>query len=315
MIFLLQQMLFFSMPLMVVAVGGLFSERSGIVNIALEGMMIFGGFVGILFLFLFTGRMSGQYALAIAMGLATLAGMFLGLMHAYASVTMKANQAISGMALNILAPAVAVFVAKEVTPSELIPFRQRFFIPVVPVLADIPILGPVLFQRAYITTYVAIAVFVVSLIVIKKTRFGLRLRASGEHPHALDAAGVKVSRIRYAGVLISGGLAGLGGIIFFIPTSVEFSASVSGYGFLAIAVLVFSRWEIKRIIATSFFFGLMQTIASAFSGIPFLAEISFIPAEFYRMLPYVATLVVLSLSRGESAAPAAIGVPYDVSAR
>ena len=231
MIFLLQQMLFFSMPLMVVAVGGLYSERSGIVNIALEGMMIFGGFVGILFLFLFTDRVSGQWALVIAMVLATLAGMVLGLMHAYASVTMKANQAISGMALNILAPAVAVFVAKEVTPSELIPFRQRFFIPAVPVLSDIPLLGPVLFQRAYITTYVALAVFLVSLVVVKKTRFGLRLRASGEHPHALDAAGVKVGRIRYAGVLISGGLAGLGGIIFFIPTSVEFSASVSGKSF------------------------------------------------------------------------------------
>lgn len=315
MIFLLQQMLFFSMPLLVVAVGGLYAERSGIVNIALEGKMIFGAFVGILFLFLFDERITGQSALVVAMLLGTAAGMLLGLMHAYASVTMKANQAISGMAINILAPAIAVFVAKEVTPSELIPFRQRFFIPEIPLLNEIPIIGKVFFERAYITTYVAIIVFLVSLFVIKKTRFGLRLRASGEHPHALDAAGVKVGRIRYTSVLISGGLAGLGGVVFFIPTSVEFSANVSGYGFLAIAVLVFSKWEIKRIIVTSVFFGLMQTIASAHSGIPFLASIDIIPSEVYKMLPYIATLIVLSLSRGEANAPAAIGVPYDVSSR
>jgi simple sugar transport system permease protein len=315
MTFILQQMLFFSMPLLVVAVGGLFSEKSGIVNIALEGLMIFGAFTGILFLFLTTGSMSGQWALIIAMGVAAFSGALLALMHAYASITMKANQAISGMALNILAPAIAIFVAKEVTPSELIPFKQKFFIPSIPILSDIPLIGPVFFTNVYITTYIAIIVFVIGLIVITKTKFGLHIRASGEHPHALDAAGVNVQKVRYFSVLISGALAGLGGIIFFIPTSVEFGANVSGYGFLAIAVLVFSKWNIKNIIFTSIFFGLMQTIASTYRQIDLLNSIDFIPSEFYKMLPYVATLIILSFSRGESAAPSAIGTPYEVSTR
>ena len=315
MTFLLQQMLFFSMPLLVVAIGGLFSEKSGVVNIALEGMMVFGAFTGILFLFFAEGRVDGQLALIIAMIVASSGGMILGLMHAYASVTMKANQAISGMALNIIAPAMAVFVARQVTPSELIPFQQRFFIREVPVLNNIPILGPILFERAYLTTYVALIIFIVALVVIRKTRFGLRLRASGEHPHALESAGVSVQKVRYSCVLISGALAGLGGIVFFIPTSVEFSAQVSGYGFLAIAVLVFSKWNIKRIIWISFFFGLMQTIAAAHQNLIFVRDIDFIPSEFYKMLPYLATIIVLSFSRGVSSAPSAIGIPYDVSER
>ncbi len=315
MIFLLQQMLFFSMPLLVVAVGGLFSEKSGVVNIALEGLMIFGAFCGILFLFFIEGRIDGQFVLVLAMIIASAGGMLLGLMHAYASVSMKANQAISGMALNIIAPALAVFVARQVTPSELIPFRQRFVIREVPILSDIPIIGPILFERAYITTYVALTVFVIALIVVRSTRFGLRLRASGEHPHSLESSGVSVQKVRYTSVLISGALAGLGGIVFFIPTSGEFSAQVSGYGFLAIAVLVFSKWNIKRIIWISFFFGLMQTIAATHSSLVYVRDLDFIPSEFYKMLPYVATIIVLSFSRGASPAPSAIGIPYDVSER
>ena len=315
MVFLLQQMLFFSMPLLVVAIGGLFSEKSGIVNIALEGLMIFGAFCGILFLFLTKGTVDGQLALIIAMAFAVIGGSLLAALHAYASVTMKANQAISGAALNMLAPALAVFIAKELTPSELIPFKNKFFIKEIPLLNEIPLLGPVLFENVYLTTYFALIVFVIALIVITKTRFGLRLRASGEEPQALDVAGVSVSKIRYIGVIISGALAGLGGIIFFIPTSVEFTANVSGYGFLAIAVLVFSRWDIRRIIFTSIFFGLMQTIASAYSGISFLSQFNFIPSEFYKMLPYAATLVILSLARSDASAPSAIGKPYDVSKR
>ncbi|QVK20953.1 ABC transporter permease [Mycoplasmatota bacterium] len=314
-LFLLQQMLFFSMPLLVVAIGGLFSEKSGVVNIALEGLMIFGAFTGILFLYLTDGMINGQVALILAMVVAMAGGIGLSLLHAYASVSMKANQAISGAALNILAPALAVFIAKELTPSELIPFKNRFYIESVPILSKIPILGPILFERAYITTYAAILIFIVSLFVITKTRFGLRLRASGESPQALDVAGVNVSRVRYISIILSGAFAGLGGVIFFIPTSVEFSANVSGYGFLAIAVLVFSKWDIKRIIFTSLFFGIMQTIASAYSGLGFLSNIHFIPSEFYKMIPYIATLIILTLANSESTAPDALGEPYDVSKR
>lgn len=315
MIFLLQQTLFFAMPLLIVALGGLFSEKSGVINIALEGIMIFGAFTGILFLFFMKDRLDGQLALFITMGIAALSGALLSLMHAYASISMRANQSISGMSLNILAPAIAVFVAKEVTPSELIPFSQKFFIPSIEGLNKIPLIGPIFFERVYLTTYVAIIIFILALIVIKKTKFGLRVRASGENPHALDAAGVKVKNIRYASVLISGALAGLGGIIFFIPTSVEFQANVSGYGFLAIAVLVFSKWEIKNIIYTALFFGFMQTVASANNQIEFLKNLIFIPQEFYRMLPYLATIIILAFSKGKQSSPSALGVPYDVTTR
>lgn len=314
MTFLLQQMFFFAMPLLVVAIGGLFAEKSGIVNIALEGLMVFGAFVGILFLYFFPD-FTGQTTLLIAMLISMIAGAGLAFLHAYASINMKANQSISGMALNILAPALATFIAKELTPSEMLPFKQKFYIRSIPGLSKIPFIGPVLFENVYITTYIALIVFIIAVIVVKKTRYGLRLRASGEHPHALDAAGVSVKKVRYTSVLISGALAGLGGIIFFIPTSVEFSANVAGYGFLAIAVLVFSKWEVKNIIYTSFFFGLMQTIATTYKQLPLIKEINFIPAEFYKMIPYVATIIILAISKSNSAAPSALGTPYDVSKR
>ncbi len=314
-LFLLQQMLFFSMPLLVVAVGGLFSEKSGIVNIALEGLMVFGAFTGVTFLFLFGESLPPQLALIMAMIVAMIGGGLFAALHAYASVYISANQSISGMALNILAPAITMFVAKEVTGSRNIAFLNNFFIESVPVLSKIPILGPLLFERAYLTTYVAIAVFLIGLFVITKSKFGLRLRACGECPHAVAVAGASVEKIRFTAVVISGILAGLGGIVFVIPTSVEFTANVSGYGFLAVAVVVFSRWNIKRLFGSALFFGFMQTIANTYSGIGFFDNLSFIPAEFYKMLPYVATVIVLWLSNSTSSAPEALGDLYDVSER
>lgn len=314
-LFLIQQMLFFSMPLLIVAVGGLFSEKSGVINIALEGLMVFGAFSGILFLFFIGDALPGQLSLIIAMFFAAIGGGLLALMHAYASISKKANQSISGMAINILAPALAIFVAKELTPSELIPFNNIFYIDSVPVLSKIPLLGPVLFQKAYITTYITLLIFFISLFIFTKTRLGLRIQAAGESPDSVAAAGLSVKKLRYIGVILSGVLAGLGGIIFFIPTSVEFSANVSGYGFLGIAVVVFSQWKIKRVIWSALFFGLMQTIASTYSGISFLQGLSVIPAEFLKMLPYVSTIVVLSFSRSGVTAPSALGEPFDVTKR
>ncbi len=314
-LFLIQQMLFFSMPLLIVAIGGLFSEKSGVINIALEGLMVFGAFTGILFLYFIGDALPGQLSLVIAMVFASLGGGLLASMHAYASISKKANQSISGMAINIFAAALAVFVAKELTPSELIPFNNIFYIDSVPFLGKIPILGPILFQKAYITSYVTLIIFFVSLFIFTKTRLGLRIRAAGECPDSVAVAGLNVKKLRYIGVILSGVFAGLGGIVFFIPTSVEFSANVSGYGFLGIAVVVFSQWKIKRVIWSALFFGLMQTIASTYSGISFLQGLSVIPAEFLKMLPYVATILILSFSYSGATAPSALGEPFDAAKR
>ena len=312
--FLVQQMMQFSIPLLIVALGGMFCERSGVINIALEGIMVLGGFTGILFINLFQGVLPGQPVLLIALIISMVTGMVISLVHAYASVNMKANQSISGTAINMFAPAFAIFVARVIRNVQQIPFENQFRIEKVPVLGDIPIIGGLFFQNAYLTTYLGIIILVISCIVLYKTRFGLRLRACGEHPQAAASVGISVYKMRYMGVLISGALAGIGGLVYVIPTSTSFNASVSGYGFLALAVLIFGQWKPGKIMLAALFFGFMKTISSAYSGIPVLADLG-IPSSVYKMIPYLATLIVLTLNTKGSQAPKASGVPYDKGAR
>ncbi len=312
--FIFQQTMLFTIPLMIVALGGMFSERSGVVNIALEGIMIMGAFTGILFLNLTGGKMSGQLQLILAIVIAMVTGGIFSLTHAYAAINMKADQTISGTALNMFAPAFAIFVARVIQGVQQVQFTNTFRIDSVPVLGKIPVIGPMLFQNAYITTYLGILILIVSATVLYKTRFGLRLRACGEHPQAADAAGINVYRMQYAGVVISGALGGLGGLVFVVPTSTNFNADVAGYGFLAIAVLIFGQWKPGKILGASLFFGLMKAIAAAYSGIPFLASLG-IPSYLYKMVPYIATMVVLMFTSRNSQAPRASGVPYDKGQR
>ncbi len=314
--FLVQQMMFFSIPLLIVALGGMFSERSGVVNIALEGIMVAGAFASIFFINRVQGSMSGQMLLILAILVAVITGMLFSLLHAYAAINLKSDQTISGTALNMVAPAMAIYLARSLQPNgvQQVQFTNTFRIPKVPLLGDIPVLGPLLFQNAYITTYIGFAIFAAAAFVLYKTRFGLRLRACGEHPQAADSAGINVYRIRYAGVLISGALAGLGGLVYVIPTSTNFNATVSGYGFLALAVLIFGQWKPLRILVAAFFFGLMKTIASAYSGVPLLANLG-IPSDVYKMVPFIATLIVLMFTSKRSQAPRASGIPYDKGAR
>lgn len=312
--FIFQQTMLFTIPLMIVALGGMFSERSGVVNIALEGIMIMGAFTGILCLNLTGGKMSGQLQLILAIVIAMVTGGIFSLTHAYAAINMKADQTISGTALNMFAPAFAIFVARVIQGVQQVQFTNTFRIDSVPVLGKIPVIGPMLFQNAYITTYLGILILIVSATVLYKTRFGLRLRACGEHPQAADAAGINVYRMQYAGVVISGALGGLGGLVFVVPTSTNFNADVAGYGFLAIAVLIFGQWKPGKILGASLFFGLMKAIAAAYSGIPFLASLG-IPSYLYKMVPYIATMVVLMFTSRNSQAPRASGVPYDKGQR
>jgi len=313
-IFLVQQTMFFSIPLLVVALGGLFSERSGVVNIALEGIMIMGAFSSIFIVNALQGSMSGQLLLLIAIIVAAVSGMIFSLLHAYASINLRANQVISGTALNMFAPAFAIFVARTIQGSQEITFANTFRIPSVPLLGDIPVIGPLFFQNTYLTTYLGFLILIGSVILLYKTKFGLRLRACGEHPQAADSVGINVFRIRYAGVLLSGALAGLGGLIFVVPTSTSFNATVSGYGFLALAVLIFGQWKPVRVLIAAFFFGIMKTIAAAHSGLSFMEGLN-ISDNIYKMIPYIATLIVLTLSSKRSQAPKASGVPYDKGTR
>ena len=312
--FLIQQTMFFSIPLLIVALGGMFSERSGVINIALEGIMVMGAFISIGFINVFQDRLSGQGLFLLAFLVAAVAGALFSLLHAFASVNLKADQTISGTALNMFAPDFALFMARMVQGKSQVPFTDTFHIEKVPVLGDIPVIGPMFFQNCYLSTYIGILIFIAASVLISRTRFGLRLRACGEHPQAADSVGINVYKIRYVGVLISGVLAGVGGLIFVIPTSTNFNASVAGYGFLALAVLIFGQWRTKGILGAAFFFGILKTLASAYSGIPVIKDLP-IPNEIYKMLPYVVTLIVLAFSSGKSKAPKAEGIPYDKGSR
>lgn len=309
--------MFFSIPLLIVALGGMFSERSGIVNIALEGIMILGAFSGILFINVMQTMHVGihpQILILLACLIAAAVGVIVSMAHAYAAINMKADQVISGTAINMFAPAFAIFVARIIRGVQQIPFSNTFRIKSVPVLGDIPVIGPMFFRNTYITTFLGFVILILSSLVLYKTSFGLRMRACGEHPQAADSVGINVYKMRYAGVAISGALAGIGGLVFVVPTSTNFNASVAGYGFLALAVLIFGQWRPNRILFAAFFFGLMKTIASAYSGIPFLANLG-IPNDIYKMIPYIATLIVLAFTSKNSMAPRAEGIPYDKGSR
>lgn len=315
--FLFAQTLLFAIPLMVVALGGMFSERSGVVNLALEGIMIVGGFTGVFFINFCQAHsiMSGTPLLLVALLIAGGIGVLFSMLHAFAAINLRADQTISGTALNMLAPAVCIFIAKTVQDGmQNVSFSNEFRIASVPVLGNIPVLGDLFFKNCYLTTFIGIGILVLSWYFLMKTKTGLRIRSCGENPQAADAAGISVYRIRYLGVALSGFLAGMGGLIYILPISTEFTSTVAGYGFLALAVLIFGNWSPWRIAGAAFFFGVTKTLAYTYNSIPFLAALS-LPDTVYKLIPYVATLVLLAFTSKNSAAPKADGVPYDKSKR
>jgi len=312
--FVLQQTLIFFIPLLLVALGAMFSERGGVLNIGLEGIMIFGAFCGLLFINAFHGTITPQLLLILGLIVSMLGGMLFSLPHAFASITLKADQTISGTALNLFAPAFCIFTARVVQNVQQIGFKNDYRIDKVPILSNIPLIGEIFFQKTYLTTFIGIALFISSWIIINKSRFGLRLRASGENPHAVDSAGIDVIKMRYAGVLISGALGGLGGLVYVIPTTTTFSSTVSGYGFLALAVLIFGQWRPGRIALAALFFALMKTIAASYSGIPILSQLA-IPDSIYKMIPYIATLLMLMITSKSSKSPSSAGIPYNKNDR
>ena len=378
--------------LLVVALGGLLSERSGVTNIALEGIMIFGAFLGIwaiqgfevypyspmtkfailivtfsiglivgyfilqlirkfllkkeepmkikdlfikespkfnllfilgvaliigliLFFILNANPMSVSLVLLMGLAVAGVMGGLYAMVHGYAAIHLKSNQIISATALNLFAPALAIFTRRVITQGgQQIKFNSNFIIQKVPLLGDIPVLGDLFFKRVYLSFYVGLVILIIVAFVVNKTKFGLRLRACGENPHAADSLGINIYKLRFKAVALSGVLAGMGGVMFVTTFSNEFNVTVAGFGFLAIAVLIFGNWRPSRILLAALFFGFMRTIASSYSSIGFLRDLA-LPGQIYDMIPYVATLVVLMFASKNSRAPKALGQVYDQGKR
>lgn len=303
-------------PLLLVALGALISERSGIVNIALEGIMLMGAFLGIYVIsILETNAMNSQWVLLVGLLVGGITGAIFSLLHAFAAINMKSDQVISATAINLMAPAFAIFVARTILSGrQQIIFYSNFRISAIPFLSDIPFLGDIFFQNTYIAFWISLLVLIIVSVFLNQTKLGLQLRSVGENPHAADSLGIKIHRIRYLGVLTSGFLAGFGGVALLTMIASEFNATVSGFGFLALAVLIFGNWKPSKILLGAFFFGVLRTVGSVYFSIDFLEYLNW-PEEFYELIPYVATLVVLVFSSKNSNAPKAAGQVYDPGKR
>lgn len=301
-------------PLLIVAMGALVCERSGVTNIALDGIMLVGAFIGFAIISALEKVMpASQAQLIYIIGIigATIAGGLFSLLHAYASINLKANQIISATALNLFAPALIGFLLLSyLSGGDLIRVDYHYRINSIPLLSKIPLVGPLLFTNISIGLYLAVVVFVVVYIFLYKTKHGFRLRACGENPHAADSLGINIVHYRYFGVVTSGLLAGLGGILFTmhnIGTFQSFNAT-AGFGFLALAVLIFGGWKPYKVLFAASFFGIMRALAASFTT-------PLIPKQVFDMLPYIVTLVVLAFYSKTSAAPKAVGVIYDKGQR
>lgn len=302
----------FTAPMLVTALGGLFSERSGVVNIGLEGLMVVGAFMTALFINQYYNGSDSIIWIGILLG--GVVGCVFSVLHAYASINLKADQVISGTAINLLAPAITIFLARTITGSQNINIVKGVSRFDVPGLSQIPVIGPLFFSKMYLTTYIVLGLVVLTWYLVFKTSFGLRLRACGEHPQAADSMGINVYKMRYFGVLASGFLSGIGGSLLVVTTSNQFDGSVAGLGFLALAALIFGKWNPWTVLFASFFFGFMKTLGSLAMINDTLKSFQ-IPLEFYNALPYVMTLIALVIFSRNIVGPKAAGEPYDKGKR
>ncbi len=316
----------FAVPLLLVALGGMFSERSGVINIALEGIMIVGALASCLTLRAMDssgfGAANPQLAVFIAILVAGVVGLFYSLFLAFAAINLKADQTIGGTALNQFAPAFAIVVTWAIQGQGQTQIQiptwvriTRESLGLAP--ADQGFFNNLIFKYFYLTTPVAILLLVLSYVVLFRTKFGLRLRACGEHPQAADSVGINVYKMRYAGVMIGGFLGGVGGLAYTLAAGSTFASTVGGYGFLALAVMIFGNWNPWTILGGSFFFALFKVVASYSSTIPFLPTFEGVKSatNIYQVLPYVVTMIVLIFTSKKSRAPKAEGIPYDKGSR
>lgn len=328
MAYIIQTTINYALPLMIVALAGVFAERSGIINIALEGIMIFGAFIGVLTVRLLMnagmGDRVGQLVLILAIIVVVIAGALFSLLLAFASINLKADQTIGGTALNLIAPAIVLFliviIAQQNTlelpyssPARMFMLQKEDF-GFAPT-AELGVIGKVLFTKIYPTTYYAIAIYIILSIVLYKTKFGLRLRSCGENPQASASVGINVKLMRYMGVMISGALGAFGGFVYALSAEgCRTTGSVAGMGFLALGVMIFGNWKPLNIALAALLFGFLKAISVGYSNIPFLKDLN-ISSHLYRLLPYVITIIVLAFTSRSSRAPKAEGQPYDPGKR
>lgn len=318
----------FAVPLLLVAMGGMFSERSGIINIALEGIMIIGALMGCLMMrwldpVVTAGNLPSQLGMLIACLFAGVCGMVFSLLLAFASINLKADQTIGGTALNMLAPAFAivltwVFQGQGQTTINIPTWSRITEANFGLTLEQGGFVQTLIFKNMYLTTFLAIILFAIAVVLMYKTKFGLRLRACGEHPQAAASVGINVFKMRYAGVLVSGFLGGVGGLAFTLAAGSGFQSSVAGYGFLALAVMIFGNWKPWSILGASLFFALFKVIGAYASSIPFMPNFSSVKESstyLWPMLPYIVTMILLVLTSKKSRAPKAEGIPYDKGMR
>ena len=341
--FLIQQTLLYAIPLMIVALAGVFSERSGVINLALEGIMIMGAFVGVVAVracqgmqFFIDAEANGNWMTLQLVGLAVMliaavAGAVFSLLLSYSAINLRADQTIGGTALNLLAPALVLFfiriLANQNTLNMYTGDAASWFMLKKAMFGygrtqQMGFLGSTFVDKVYVATYICILVFVVMSVVLYKTRFGLRLRSCGENPQASASLGINVIKMRYAGTVLSGALAGMGGFVYVLTTAnCSANGDVAGFGFLALAVMIFGNWKPLNICGAALLFGLFKCIAASYStldingdGVYMLKNLN-INTNIYRMLPYVITLVVLAFTSKSSRAPKAEGIPYDPGKR
>lgn len=314
MILLLQYTLLFASVLLLVALGGCFAERSGVINIGLEGIMVIGALGGALVMKFLPMELGAPVMILATILASALAGMLYSLLLAVAAINFKADQTITGTAMNMLATAAATVAVKAMNTaasggsdvsSDIIYTRARD--------AFIVRLGNFEFNWFMV---VALAALLISWVLLYKVRFGLRLRACGEHPQAADSVGINVYKMRYAGVLISGILGGLGGIVYITAgvSSWKFENGVAGFGFLALAVMIFGQWKPFKIALAALLFGFFRALGNVYTGFDLLKSLN-LPSSVYNMLPYIISLIVLALTSKSSLAPKAEGIPYDKGSR
>ena len=276
-------------PILIAAIGGMICERAGVVNIALEGLMAMGAMTAAVCHVLMESQIG--FSVPLSLLLAAIVGGVFSLIHALASITLRADQVISGTGINLLANGVTVFVCQllfrmDRSQNYRMGMRSGLF-------------------GIYPTVWIALAILALSWFVLYKRPWGLRLRAAGEHPQALASAGVNVIKIRYIAVLISGLLAGLAGGCIVLTQDIQFTVStINGKGFIALAAVSFGRWVPLGVLGASFLFGVSSALAVNIINI---SGLQFLPSEFFNALPYLITLITLVLFSGKDYAPRAIG--------
>ena len=313
MILLLQYTLIFASVLVLVALGGCFSEHSGVINIGLEGIMVMGALGGALMMKFLPDDTSAFLMILLVVLAAILLGMVYSLLLAVAAVNFKADQTLVGTAMNLLGTAGATVFVKAMNTAESVDNVSSTIQYIDAKKAFLVNIGGFEFNWFMLLALIALAA---AYVVLYKTRFGLRLCACGEHPQAADSVGINVYKMRYAGVLISGMLGGLGGIVYITAGVSEwkFENGVAGFGFLALAVMIFGQWKPTRIALAALLFGFFRALGNVYTGFDFLKALE-LPSSVYNMLPYIISLVVLAFTSKKSRAPKAEGIPYDKGQR